>query len=393
MEDKYESTIFAIAQTDSTITKDTNEGCTLRITICPNIDVESFVIEFSNLTSEEPILIGQSTLALGKEDGTLDFSTTVPVTVEGKTSFFIKQGCELLSDKVDLSIHAGEYLILNLYYPEGQKITAGNWISKHSERSVKGNYSVDKNFVIAKPKARLKQMAKAVMITDFTVLTSSVFQIIGYVNKPKRLVACFGDSITQQCAWTAPFEKILSLAYPTEISVVNLGIGGNRLLHDGSPKYERHGLAGIKRFRHDLLKLKGLTHVIIGIGSNDIGLPGSSEAPAYEMITLQEYVLGMQEIAKSLHNQGIKVYASTILPRQINKIFTPEREELRQKMNSWIRQASCFDAVIDFDKVLATQLAKDKRAKDSLYLLDRLHPSIKGGLLMARSIDISLFKE
>ena len=46
-----------------------------------------------------------------------------------------------------------------------------------------------------------------------------------------RVVAAFGDSIMQQGAWVTPFTLRLYERFPGEVSVCNLGIGGNRLLH------------------------------------------------------------------------------------------------------------------------------------------------------------------
>jgi lysophospholipase L1-like esterase len=46
--------------------------------------------------------------------------------------------------------------------------------------------------------------------------------------------------------------------------VMNQGLGGNRILHDG------RGDSGLRRFDRDVLSQPGVTHVIILLGINDI---------------------------------------------------------------------------------------------------------------------------
>jgi hypothetical protein len=55
--------------------------------------------------------------------------------------------------------------------------------------------------------------------------------------------------------------------------VVNQGIAGNRLLRD---EVGEHALA---RFDRDVLSIPGLTHVLVHLGMNDLGLPGMSGEP------------------------------------------------------------------------------------------------------------------
>ena len=56
--------------------------------------------------------------------------------------------------------------------------------------------------------------------------------------------------------------------------VVNLGISGNRLLHDGA------GESALARFDRDVLSLPGVKYLVVFIGVNDLGVSyGEPEGP------------------------------------------------------------------------------------------------------------------
>ncbi|MEG2286610.1 MAG: SGNH/GDSL hydrolase family protein, partial [Ruthenibacterium sp.] len=84
------------------------------------------------------------------------------------------------------------------------------------------------------------------------------------------------------------------------------------------------------------------------------------------------------------------VFGAKLLPREINHVYTPERELLRLNMNDWLDSCGLFDAVID----LGAPIADDTDGvgmKRGYSLPDRLHPNLAGGKLMADHIDLALF--
>ncbi len=64
---------------------------------------------------------------------------------------------------------------------------------------------------------------------------------------------------------------------------------------------------------------------------------------------------------------------------------------MRQQVNTWIRTAHAFDAVIDFDQAARDPARPDRMlpANDSG---DHLHPSDTGYKAMAAAIDLNLFR-
>lgn len=384
----HPQSIFAIAHTDLRLMPFNNHGRTLRLVVESNVSARALRIRFSNACGEDMLPVGATSLALCNKEGELYPDTLIPVTVAGGLAFELMPGEEIYSDLVEFPLSPGDFLALNLYYPTSERVISGNWMGQGSHRSRPGNYSADLS--LAAP-GLVSRFARTVITSDITVQITSVAEITAYSPAPGRVVACFGDSITQQSNWTAPFEKRLHHKYPGKISLCNLGISGNRLLHDACGLFgKQEGLSGLSRFDRDVLSLSGLTHCIIALGTNDIGLPGSNNVPESEMITVEEYITGLTVLADKLHARGCKAYIATLTPRVLNKPFDLHREEMRHEMNGWIRSNSVFDAVLDFDRVLAREDG-EFGMQEGCALPDGLHPSAFGGILMAKSIDLSLF--
>lgn len=380
--------IFAAAQTDLRLMPFNNHGRTLRLCIPCNTRAEGLRVLFSNQWGEAPLVIGAASLALCDREGVLDGGALVPLTVGGSLSFELPAGEDVWSDEVRFALAPGDHLALNIYYPTSQRVTSGNWIAAGAQRSRPGNFSAD--LQLPGP-GIISRFSRTVIVSDMTVGVTNVARIVAVGATPGRVLGCFGDSITQQSNWTEPFSRLLHHHYPGEISLCNLGIGGNRLLRPSPPSLGgMYGDAGIDRFEKDLMELPGLTHAIVAIGTNDIGLPGSNGLPVEELPTLEAYIQGMLTLAGRLKEAGVKAYVATLTPRGMVRPFDEEREAMRQAMNVWIRSGECFDGVIDFDEVLRREDEKPGM-KDDCALPDELHPSPMGGMLMAKSIDLSLF--
>jgi lysophospholipase L1-like esterase len=203
-----------------------------------------------------------------------------------------------------------------------------------------------------------------------------------------RVVACFGDSITHRAHWTAPLTKSLYRRHPGGIAIFEAGINGNRLM-GGSPS-NIMGFAGRKRFSRDILDVVGLTHVIISIGTNDLGHPGVKEwVPIEELPSFEAFTETMSEIASELTSQEVKGIAATIPPRKWRGEMRETREALRLKINEWMLTCGIFARTLDFASTLKNN------ANDGLWPDfdggDGLHINSAGGLAIAANIPSSLF--
>jgi lysophospholipase L1-like esterase len=229
------------------------------------------------------------------------------------------------------------------------------------------------------------------IVTGLDVLTT----------KPVRTVVAFGDSITEGAGGTEagggsyPDQLAMRLrdspALVPAVAVINMGIGGNRLLVDGT------GPSGISRFGRDALGQSGVTHVMVLIGTNDIGrsvfvhVPGNT-VPQHDVPTTERIIEGLQQLINQAHAKGVKVLLATVPPFKGVAYWTEDSEAMRGNINRWIRGLQDVDGVIDFDAALRSPA--DPMAMNPLYDSgDHLHPNSAGYAAMAAAVDLREIQE
>ena len=214
------------------------------------------------------------------------------------------------------------------------------------------------------------------------------------------VVACFGDSITDGTAstlngddrWPNVFSRRLHATYGSRVSVVNAGIGGNRVI--GPATYSpanpfAGGPSALDRLDRDVLGLSGLSAVIWLEGINDL-TAGS---------TVDDIVSGMREGVKRLMERGgIRIVGATITSSLGSAGVTGavETDARRQAVNMFIRTSGIFDGVADFDVATRDPGTGALRAafqpNSSIGGAgDHLHPNRAGYQAMGNTIDLSLF--
>jgi lysophospholipase L1-like esterase len=167
------------------------------------------------------------------------------------------------------------------------------------------------------------------------------------------VVACFGDSITDGTAstlngddrWPDVLSRRLHAAHGFRVSVVNAGIGGNRII--GPSTYSpgapfAGGPSALDRLERDLLRLSGLSAVIWLEGINDLSAGADVEA----------IVAGLREGARRIRTHpGVRLAGATITSSlgSTGASGTPEVDAKRQTINRFIRTSGLFDLVADFD--------------------------------------------
>jgi lysophospholipase L1-like esterase len=175
------------------------------------------------------------------------------------------------------------------------------------------------------------------------------------------------------------------------VSVLNAGIGGNRLLHDGT------GPSGLSRFARDVLGQSGVTHVIVLLGTNDIGRKAFVDMPGFvmtpgEMPTTHRVTTGLAQLIEQARAKGVKVLIGTVPPFKNSVYSNKDGEAMRGEVNRWIRGRLDVEGVIDFDAALrdpADPLAMNPKYDSG----DHLHPNKAGLAAMAAAVDLQRFWE
>jgi lysophospholipase L1-like esterase len=207
-----------------------------------------------------------------------------------------------------------------------------------------------------------------------------------------RAIVTLGDSITDgahstlnaNLRWPDVLAARLKQDHTLDqVSVLNVGIGGNRVLNDQA------GPSALARLDRDVLAQNGVRYVIVLESINDIGRLAHLTAPEDD-VTAQQLEQGLKQIADAAHQHGIKAFGATLTPYGGAGYRSDKGEQVREDVNNWIRTSGVFDAVIDFD-----QITRDPQGPDRFNPLydsgDHLHPSDAGYKAMADGIDLKLF--
>lgn len=180
--------------------------------------------------------------------------------------------------------------------------------------------------------------------------------------------------------WPDDLERRL-LAAHRPLSVVNAGIGGNRILLNGArgggaPQY---GPSGLSRLKADTIGLPGVTDAIVLEGTNDLGI--APEASATQVIR------GLREMVNRLHAAGLRVLLGTITPSTGHG-----SPSARRQINAWIRTSHLADGVIDFDAAVRDP-SNPSRIRPAYDAGDHLHFNPAGYQAMANAIPVRQLRD
>jgi lysophospholipase L1-like esterase len=341
-------------------------------------------LRLSNAFGTEPLHLRAVHIARPKSPSgaAIDASTDHAVTFDGgKPDVVIPPGSEYLSDAIAFQAPALSDIAITLQYDNAPNVQTGHPGSRAT------------SYLSHTDDPAAADMPDAEHFDRW-------FQIAGVdVAAPAAATAVItlGDSITDGHGATTngndrwPDDLAVRLqALPAArlIGVLNHGLGGNRILLDGS------GPNAMARLTHDVLAQPGARYVVVFEGVNDLGVATrlAEITPAEHEALVGHIVAAYQQMIDRAHTAGLRIYGATITPYTGSDYYHPNaaNEADRQKVNAWIRTPGHFDAVIDFDKVVADPV-QPSRLLPKFDSGDHLHPSALGFHAMADSIPLDLF--
>jgi lysophospholipase L1-like esterase len=357
---------------------------TLRQIVHTSIGGNRIRVVLSNAFGTAPLAVGAASIALRQKDAAIVMSSSRALTFSGSPSTPIAAGAIAVSDPVNLALPASTDLAIDIYLPAD---TAASPLTTHSGAlqtsyvSTSGNHSGTPDLPV------------------MTTTLSWFFLSAVEVAAPDQVgaVVTLGDSITDgtlstpdtNSRWPDQLAKRLmaqaASARTPMMGVLNEGIAGNRVLT------EFVGPSALARFDRDVLVPSGVTHVIVLEGINDLGL--ATQAPP----SAADIIAGYRQLIERAHAHGLRVIGATLLPFEGTNLggfpgyYSAEKEARRQAVNEWIRNATAYDGVIDFDLALRdpghpSQLLPRYQAVDHLHLNDA------GYQAMANSVSLALLR-
>lgn len=367
------------------------ENQTIRLVVRPTIGGESVRIRLSNAFGSGPLRIGAAHIALTKQGAGIVPESDHVLTFGGKPSVSIPPGAPTLSDPVDMKAPAFTEIAVSIYLPDKTPSSTLHFWGQHETYiSEAGDFTAKADI----PNATVKM--SWYLLADLEV----------WASDQTAATVAFGDSITDGVGakqgdygdWPDILAKRLAARQGSPVmAVVNEGIGGNRILHDGA------GVSALARFDRDVLAEPGVVNLIVLEGINDIGwphmkpphLPNGATPPempfTHEVVSAQDLILGMQQIIERAHQHGIKVFGATMTPYEGADYYSEDGEATRRAVNKWIRDSGAFDGVFDFDAAVRDP-DHPSQFRDGYHFGDHLHPSAVGYKAMADAIDLSLLR-
>jgi lysophospholipase L1-like esterase len=361
---------------------------TLREIVHVSIGGDTVRVRLSNSFGGEPVEIGAAHLAICASASGVNLATDRTLTFSGRPRVEIPAGAVVVSDPVQLKVAPAANLAISLYLPKNATGAGVHYSAQQTSYIARGNT------------AAAGSLDGAATITSWVFLTG--VDVLAPADTAS--IIAFGDSITDGARSTVDSNhrwpdtlaaRLLARKSGPRFAVVDMGIGGNRILHEGAAsKRPQFGINALARFDQDVLAQPGVRYLLILEGINDIGHAGSS-APASESVTADDIIAGLTQMIERAHEKDIKVILATITPFEgegntKRSYWTPEKAKVREAVNSWIRSGKGFDGFVDFDKAVRDPAnpAKILPAFDSG---DQLHPSDAGYKAMGEAIPLNLF--
>jgi len=355
-------------------------GSTLRQFVHTSVGGKELRIRFSNIFGTDSVTIHTAHLALAAGKGSagsgdINPATDKSLTFQGSAEMVIPRGESVLSDPVDFVLPALADVAVSIYFGD---ISATTITGHPGSRST--SFIVASNAVSAPSLPAAKKTAHWYLITGIEV----------QCERSGESIVVLGDSITDgrgsttdgNNRWPDMLARRLSTnALTANVSVVNMGIGGNGIFGGLGP-------AAVKRFDRDVLEQSGVRYFILFEGVNDIGGRESNMATATNLAN------AYAQMASQAKARGIRAYGATITPFGGSGYYSELHEQERQYVNAWIRSNTVFDGVIDFDAAVrdpVTVTNFQAAYHPGLNANDWLHLNPAGYNAMGNAIDLNLF--
>ena len=348
---------------------------TLRQTVRVTAGGSRFRLRLTNVFGGAALPVTAASVALPAGGhagvGNIEAGSSRPVSFGGRPSVTVPAGSEAVGDPLELTVASGSNLTVTLYLATGQ---ATHRITSHpGSRTTSYLVRGDHRTAVALPGATA---------TDHWYFLSGLD-----VRAPASTgaVVLLGDSLTDGRGSTTNgndrwpdqlFDRLERRGGSSRLAVANQAAGGNAVLSGGL------GPTAVSRFDRDVLGRSGVRWLVVFEGVNDLGAGAAPDA----------LIAAYRQFVAKARAAGIRAYGATLTPfgGSAYDDAAGRHEAARQRVNSWIRTAGEFGAVLDFDRVVRDP-ADPRRLAAGYDTGDHLHLNPAGYAALAGSVPPELF--
>ncbi|MEU9477515.1 GDSL-type esterase/lipase family protein [Streptomyces sp. NPDC048191] len=343
-------------------------GAAIRNVVHLSVGGTAVRIRLSNRFGTAPLRLGAVTVALRRAAGPDAVPSTLrTATFDGIPTVTVPPGQDTVTDPVPLPVPAAADLLVTVYTP------GDSGPATYHQTALQTSYLAPAG---AGRAADEGGAAYATVISRWYYVTG-----VDVLGGAAGSIVAFGDSLTDGNGSTPDTnhrwpDRLAEQVRGNRLGVLNAGISGNRLLHNGS------GPSALSRLDADALDRAGVRVLVVLEGINDIkGTPTADDVTAYAD--------AYRALVARAHARGIRVVGVTLTPYRGFPAYTDAREAVRQRVNAFIRTGGAFDAVADADAALRDPAAPTRllRAYDPG---DHLHFNDAGTAVVADAVHLAL---
>ncbi|HEY0700960.1 MAG TPA: SGNH/GDSL hydrolase family protein [Micromonospora sp.] len=352
---------------------------TIRMVVRTSVGGSAVRVRFSNVFGTRPLTIGRATVAhpLAEDSPAIDPASLHELTFNGQSQVTVPKGGQVLSDPVAMTVPAMKELTVSMFVPVPSGPATFHLTSRETAFVGAGDQSASREFTVTTTREYWFYLAGVDVETDHAAGS----------------VVTLGDSITDGNGSTLGLHRrwpdylanrlAEDTSQPADPGVLNLGLAGNAISHDGSEAgFAELGVSAPARLYRDTVGQTGAHTVILALGMNDIQL--YNDPPG-------RIIDGLRQLAVQLKQLGLRLVVCTITPFEGFNSWTPAKENTRQAVNAYIRDSDLFDAVVDFDAVLRDP-AKPTKLPKEFDSGDHIHPNDAGAEKMAEAVPLDLLQ-
>ncbi len=369
---------------------------TFRLIVRPDVWGTKSRIRLSNAFGSKSVTFDGIFMGLQSSGAALVPGTNRPVTFGGKTSVTIPAGKTAVSDAIALPwvSNPADPMLANRRLAVSAHVTGETGPMTWHAKALTTSY-------LSHPHAGAHGNEATEIAFPFTTTAWYFLDEVDMSVSGGKTIVTFGDSITDGTAstlngddrWPDVFSRRVHAAFGNRYSIVNEGIGGNRVIGptDYAAKPFAGGPSALDRLDRDIISLPNVSTVIWLEGINDFGNAGAEAAAVIEGVK--------QGVAKlRARIPGVKIFMGTLTSslHSNNGVYGEAPiDQKRQAYNDFIRKSGIFNGVIDFDAATLDPATGELKAEYQPNSTlggpgDKLHPNRAGYAAMGNAIDLNM---